>query len=149
MATETQPTTHAESVRVLAARMARDIMIACGATVAVALVVALIWVGLPGLVGALVGGVIATASAMGTVMLMLRTRALEPMMVMAMALAGYVGKIVILFVVMTLLKGIDGLHSMSVAITMMAVILVAAGAEMRAFKKTKTPTLIIEEKDAA
>ncbi|UVS81385.1 hypothetical protein [Actinokineospora sp. UTMC 2448] len=145
MATETYPTSHAESVRKLADRMAKDIAIACGVTVGVAVLVAVLWEGLPGLVGALVGGAIATASAMGTVVLMRRTRALEPMMVMVIALAGYVGKIIILFVVMTLLKGVDGLHTMSVAVTMMAVILVAAGAEMRAFKKTKTPTLIVSE----
>ncbi|MFC4004867.1 hypothetical protein ACFS2C_23680 [Prauserella oleivorans] len=112
------------------------------AVVVVGAVVATVLVGTEGLLGALVGGVVAFASSLATLFMMRKSSAMEPMAVMAVALIGYVFKIVVIFGVMTLLRGVDALHTLSLALTMMAVILVWAGAEMVAFKRTKIPTII-------
>ncbi|SFO93443.1 hypothetical protein SAMN05421810_101443 [Amycolatopsis arida] len=136
---------HAESVLALARAMLRDTLVAGGVTVAVAAVVATVWVGVSGLLGAVVGGAVAMGSALATVLMMRKTADLPPMFVMVVALGGYVGKIIVLFGVMAALRHVDALHTMALAVTMLAVILVAAGAELRAFKRTKIPTLIITD----
>jgi hypothetical protein len=51
-------------------------------------------------------------------------------------------KVVLLFGALTLLKGVTALHPMSLGITMIVAILLAAAAEFAAFRKTKIPTII-------
>ena len=77
-----------------------------------------------------------------TIFLMRWTGGLHPMFVMAVALGGYVGKMLVLLIVMTLLGGVDALHPTSLALTMLATIMVWAGAEVVAFRKTKIPTIV-------
>lgn len=133
---------HAQQVLKLADAMLRTALWPAIAVVVVGAVVATVLVGTEGLLGALVGGVVAFASSLATLFMMRKSSAMEPMAVMAVALIGYVFKIVVIFGVMTLLRGVDALHTLSLALTMMAVILVWAGAEMVAFKRTKIPTII-------
>ncbi|WP_307795786.1 hypothetical protein [Amycolatopsis sp. 195334CR] len=137
-----KPDPHAEAVLKLASAMQRDMLVAGGAVVAVAVVAAAIWQGLPGLVSALVGGVIALLSAVGTILMMRKTAYLPPSFVLVVALGGYAVKLFVLFGVMFALRYVTYLHELSVGITMIAVILIAAVAEMRAFRRTKIPTII-------
>lgn len=98
--------------------------------------------GLPGFLGSVVGAVLAMLASLSTLGLMRFSAGQDPMFVMVIALGGYVVKVVLLFGALTLLKGVDALHPMSLGITMIVAILVAAAAEFAAFRKTKIPTII-------
>lgn len=133
---------HAASVRKLADAMLRTAVGPGLLTVVLGVIVATVWVGASGLLGALIGGVVAFASSLVTIVLMRWTGGMNPMFVMVAALGGYVAKMVVLLVVMTLLGGIDAIHREALAFTMLATIMVWAGAEVLAFKKTKIPTVV-------
>ncbi len=134
---------HAESVRKLANAMLRTAIWPGLITVALAAAVATAVAGTAGLFGALVGGAVAFGSSLLTIVMMRQSADLPVMMVMSVALGGYVFKILALLIVMILLRGVDGLHVMSLALTVLAPVLVWAGAELVAFKKTKIPTIIV------
>jgi ATP synthase protein I len=133
---------HARSVRKLADAMLRTAFWPALACVILGAVVATWWVGVPGLLGSLLGGVVAFASSLATIGLMRMTSEMHPMAVMTVALGGYLGKMLLLLLVMTLLGGIQAIHVQALAFTMLATILVWAGAEVRAFQKTKIPTIV-------
>lgn len=133
---------HAEVVRRLASAMLRTAVWPGAATVVVGAIVAAVVVGVPGLVGALIGGVVAFGSSLLTIWLMRFSGGMNPQFVMVVALGGYVGKMLVLLVVMTLLGGIDAIHRESLAFTMLATVMVWAGAEVVAFKRTRIPTVI-------
>ncbi|MEU6642066.1 hypothetical protein ABZ863_05900 [Saccharomonospora sp. NPDC046836] len=133
---------HAEQVQRLADAMLRTALWPAVGVVVTGAVVATVWVGVSGLLGALVGGAVAFASSFATLFMMRKSSAMDPMAVMGIALGGYVFKMLVIFGVMVLLRSVDGLHTLSLALTMMAVILVWAGAEMVAFKRAKIPTII-------
>ncbi|PKW19785.1 hypothetical protein [Saccharopolyspora spinosa] len=133
---------HAEIVRKLASAMLRTAVWPGVATVAVGAIVATVLVGVSGLIGALVGGVVAFASSLLTIWLMRFTGGMNPHFVMVAALGGYIGKMIVLLVVMTLLGGVDVIHRESLAFTMLATVMVWAGAEVVAFKRTKIPTIV-------
>lgn len=137
-----EPNPHAESVLKLAAAMSRATWWSVTPTVLVGMLVAGLLLGVPGVLGALVGGAVAGLSSLATLVLMRKTAALNPYFVMAAALGGFAGKMIILLVVMTLLRDVDGLDPKALAFTMLAAILVAAAAEMVAFRRTKIPTII-------
>ncbi|MDI2028709.1 hypothetical protein QFW96_08810 [Saccharopolyspora sp. TS4A08] len=133
---------HAEVVRRLASAMLRTAVWPGAATVVVGAIVATVLVGVPGLVGALIGGVVAFGSSLLTIWLMRFSGGMNPQFVMVVALGGYVGKMLVLLVVMTLLGGVDAIHRESLAFTMLATVMVWAGAEVVAFKRTRIPTII-------
>jgi hypothetical protein len=132
---------HARSVRMLSSAMLRTAVWPALATVLVAATVAGLLTGVPGLISALVGGTVVFVSALATIGLMRATSALHPVSVMGAALGGYVFKMVALLVVMTLLRGVDGIRVYPMAGTMLASILVWAGAEAYAFRTARIPTL--------
>ncbi|TWE30030.1 hypothetical protein [Prauserella muralis] len=136
------PNPHAEQVLKLARAMWRTALVPSLAVVVIGAVAGALWVGSAGLFGALVGGAVAFASSLATLFMMRWSAGMHPMAVMAVALGGYVFKMLVIFGVMTLLRGVDALHTYALALTMMGVILVWAGAEMVAFKRTKIPTII-------
>ncbi|HVV08594.1 hypothetical protein [Amycolatopsis sp.] len=140
--TEKTENPHAQSVLRLADAMFRYALWPGVATVVIGAIVSVIWVGVPGLLGAIVGGIVAFASSLATLWMMRKTSAMEPMAVMAVALGGYIFKVLVLLGVMMLLRGVHALHPKALALTMLAVILVWAAAEFTAFKKTKIPTII-------
>jgi hypothetical protein len=147
--TETVPDTateqenpHAQSVLKLADAMLRATLIFGLGTLVVAVAAFTILYGMPGLLGALVGGAVAFASSLATIGVMRFCASLDPMMVMAIVLGSYVMKVLVLLGLMTLLRGVPALHPYALAITMLAAFIVAAGGEMRAFKRTKIPTII-------
>lgn len=133
---------HAATVRKLADAMLRTALVPGAVTVLLGVVVSAVLVGATGAFGAVVGGVVAFGSSLLTIFLMRWTGGLHPMFVMAVALGGYVGKMLVLLIVMTLLGGVDALHPTSLALTMLATIMVWAGAEVVAFRKTKIPTIV-------
>jgi len=133
---------HAQSVLTLAAAMLKATLVVGLGTIAVAVVVSTIWVGIPGMLGALVGGAVAFGSAMATIWMMRFCAAMDPMFVMAVVLGSYVVKVLILLGVMTALKGVEVLHPMALGLTMLAAVILTAAAEVRAFRRTKIPTII-------
>ncbi|GAB2665581.1 hypothetical protein GCM10027271_25800 [Saccharopolyspora gloriosae] len=133
---------HAATVRKLADAMLRTALWPGVATVLLGIVVSAVLVGATGAFGAVVGGAVAFGSSLLTIFLMRWTGGLHPMFVMAVALGGYVGKMLVLLIVMTLLGGVEAIHPMALALTMLATIMVWAGAEVVAFRNTKIPTIV-------
>ena len=142
-----QPKTHGESVVRLADANLKHALWPGVGTVVVGIAASAVFAGLEGALGALVGGLVAFASSLATLWLMRKTSHLPPIMVMAAALGGFAGKMVLLLVVMTLVRPISWLHTESLAYTMLATVIVWAAMETVAFRKTKIPTLVIETKD--
>lgn len=142
-----QPRTHGETVTRLADAMLRHALWPAVATAVAGIVVASVLVGPRGGVAALVGGVVAFASSLATWWLMRKTAKLNPMMVMTGALGGFVGKMIILLLVLTVLREITWLHTRSLAYTMLAVVIVWAVMDTVAFRRTKLPTLIVDTDD--
>ncbi|PRX49223.1 hypothetical protein B0I33_103257 [Prauserella shujinwangii] len=140
--TGTAPNPHAAQVLKLADAMLRGALWPGLGTVVIGAVVATVWVGVPGLLGALVGGAVAFASSLASLWMMRRTSGMDPMALLAVALGGYIVKFLVLLGVMMLLGGVEALHPFALALTMLAVILVWATAEAIAFKRTKIPTII-------
>jgi hypothetical protein len=114
-------------------------------TVAVATGVAAAVAGSAGMAGALVGGGVAVASSLTTIALMRWSADLPVMVVMTVALGGFVFKMLLLLVVMQVLRDVAALHGRSLALTFLATVLVWAAAEAVAFKRTRIPTLIVGE----
>lgn len=133
---------HAESVLKLASNMQHDALIWIGVTMVIALVAAFFYAGLNGLIGSLVGGVVALGSVLLTILMMRKTANMPPTFLLVIALGGYAGKTIVLFMVMFGLRYVTYLDKYSVALTMLVVILVGAAAEFRAFRRTKIPTII-------
>lgn len=141
------PKSHGEAVTRLADAMLRYAIWPAVATVVVGIVVASVLHGVQGGVSALIGGIVAFGSSMATWWLMRKTAALNPMMVMTGALGGFVGKMIILLLVLMVLREITWLHTTSLAYTMLAVVIVWAAMDTVAFRRTKLPTLIITDDD--
>lgn len=133
---------HAAVVRKLADAMLRTAVWPGVATVVLGALLAAMWVGVPGFFGALVGGIAMSASSLLTIVLMRWTGGMDPMFVMAASLGGYFVKTGVLMMVMTMLGGVEALHTESLAFTMLATIMVWAGAEVAAFRRTKLPTIV-------
>jgi ATP synthase protein I len=139
------PRTHAESVLRLADAMLRYALWPAIAVVVAGITVGTLVAGIEGTLGALVGGIVAFGSSFATLWLMRKTSALDPMLVMAAAIGGFIGKMLILLVVMMVLRDVSVLHTESLAFTMLGVVLVWAAMDAVAFRRTKIPTLIIDE----
>jgi hypothetical protein len=139
---EKYPETHGEIVLKLADAQLRYQIMLVLPVLALAVVLSTILVGLDGLWGSLVGSAVAVASSAFTMWLMRISAHQGPHLVMAAALGGFVGKMVILLVVLTLLGDVTALDRNSLAFTMLAGVIVAAVADGVAFRKTKLPTII-------
>ncbi|HYQ68477.1 hypothetical protein [Actinophytocola sp.] len=131
----------------LADSMLRHALWPAVATAVAGIVLASVLFGVRGGVSALVGAAVAFASSLATWWLMRRTAALNPVMVMAGALGGFVGKMILLLLVLMVLREISWFHIRSLAYTMLAVVIVWAVMDTVAFRRTKLPTLIINTDD--
>ncbi|GAB3478088.1 hypothetical protein [Amycolatopsis cihanbeyliensis] len=138
--TETNP--HAASVLKLASAMLRYALWPSVATAAAAVLVSTLLTGTDGLFSSLIGVGVALVSSLATLALMRKTAAMNPMMVMAVAMGGLVGKLLVLLGIAAALGSLSWLHREALALSMLAVVLVWAGAEAMAFRKTKIPTII-------
>ncbi|HKS43713.1 MAG TPA: hypothetical protein VJT49_01105 [Amycolatopsis sp.] len=133
---------HTEAMLKLADAMFRGALWPAVGAAALGVVVSAVLAGLPGLFGALAGGAIGFASCLATLWMMRKTAAMHPMAVMAVALGGYIVKLLVLLGVLTALRGVDALQPKALALTMLAVILASAAAEAVAFRRTKIPTIV-------
>lgn len=134
--------THEAVVRRLAGEMFRGALWAALGTVAAGAIVWTVLAGLPGLVAALIGGAIACLSSVGTLVLMRKTAALPVQFIMVAALAGFMGKLILLIVVMVLLRRFPLLHTNALALTMAATIVVATFMEVRASKRSRSQMVV-------
>jgi ATP synthase protein I len=133
---------HAESVRTLAAAMFRTGVLLGAATAVVCLAVASAVAGWPGLYGAAVGGAVGFVSCLLTIALMRATAPLPVESLFGAVLGGYLLKIFLLLAVAVPLRGVEQLHPVALALTLLAVVLAWAAAEVIAFRRTKLPTII-------
>jgi ATP synthase protein I len=134
---------HAQSVLTLASAIVRTALVPVLAAIAIAAVAAAMLVGSGGLFGALVGGGVALASSLATIGMMRFSAGFPPVFVMAVALGGFALKLVVLLGTMMVLRAVDALHPMSLALTFLAVVFVWVAAEVVAFRRTKIPTVIV------
>ena len=134
--------THETVVRRLAGEMFRGAMWAALVTVAVCLVAWTVVAGVTGFVSALIGGVIACLSSVGTLVLMRKTAALPVQFVMVAALGGFLGKLILLVAVMFLLREFPSLHVNALALTTVATIVVTTFLEVRASKRSRSQMVI-------
>lgn len=141
------PRTHAETVTRLADAMLRYALWPTVVTAVAGIIVFSVLYGASGGVAALVGAVVAFGSSLGTWVLMRKTAAMNPMMVMVAALGGFAGKMIVLLLVLMVVREITFLHVRSLAYTMLAVVIVWAAMDAVAFRRTKLPTLIINTDD--
>ncbi len=133
---------HAESVRRLAAAMLRT-GCAFGVVAAVAaMVVAVVVAGWEGWWGASVGVGLGFGSCLATIGLMRLTAALPVQSLFGAVLGGYAVKVGLLMVVAVPLRGIGQLHPLSLGLSIVAVVLAWAVAEVVAFFRTPIPTVI-------
>ena len=140
--THEQENPHAKVVLQAARAMTKASLLVTPPAVVVCIALFSILNGMPGFLGSLVGGVLAMLASLSTLGMMKFSAGQDPMFVMVIALGGYVVKVVLLFGALTLLKGVTALHPMSLGITMIVAIMLAAAAEFAAFRKTKIPTII-------
>lgn len=139
---EDLPRTHEEALQRLAAAMLRWQVRVMVPALVVCVVLFTVLNGSAGLLGSAVGAVAAVASSLFTFWLMRVSAKHGPHAGLAAALGGFIGKMIILLVVFTPLRDVPAVHAYSLAITMLAGILTAAGADMIAFRRTKLPTII-------
>lgn len=140
--TEATENPHAKPVVDAANAMAKASLLATPPAIVVCVVLFTVLNGMPGLWGSLVGGALAMLASLSTLGMMRFSAGLDPTFVMVIALGGYALKVILLFGALTLLRGVTALHPLSLGITMIVAILIAAAVEFAAFKKTKIPTII-------
>jgi hypothetical protein len=134
---------HAKSVYALA-----DAMLRWGLRLSLPLVlltvgVSTISVGQPGLVGAGFGAALGYGSSLVTITMMRIAATRPPSALMSLALGGYAIKMGALLVVMLLLRDVDTFSRPALAFGMLTTVVAWAGAEVVAFRTTKTPTLVV------
>jgi ATP synthase protein I len=146
---ESIPDTHAGTVRKLADAMLRgSLWYGIAAAVAGTVVSALV-VGLPGALGGVAGGALGVGSSVTTLVVMRKAAGVSPMTLLPVAMSTFIGKMIVLFVLASALRAVPMVHAKSAALTMLAVILVWTACEIRAFRKTKVPTIIVDSGPAA
>lgn len=134
--------THELVIQRLAGEMFRAAVWAALGTFALGVVVSTVIWGTEGLYGSLIGGVIAIASSLATLLLMRKTAALDPMFVMVAALGGFMGKLIVLLAAVILLRGQDWLEPKALGITLVATVLVTSWLEARASKRSRSQMVV-------
>lgn len=141
MTEPTQDAPHVASVLRMAAAMQRLALIIAGATAVVALVVAFVLRGMPGGIGALVGGVVALGLGLLGTVVMSRTARATPAGVMVGALGAFTGKLAFLLVFLLLMRGTTLFDNQAFAFTMLGVTLAYITGEVIGFVRAKVPVL--------
>jgi ATP synthase protein I len=132
---------HVATVLRLASAMQRHAMIVTAVVVVVALVVAFLMRGGPGLVGALVGAVIAAGLGWLGTWVMARTARATPAGVMIGAMTAFGAKILFMLVFLLLFQGTTLFDSRSFAFTMLAVTVAWIIGEVVGFVRTRVPAV--------
>ncbi|MHA6796143.1 hypothetical protein ACVGVM_21900 [Pseudonocardia bannensis] len=132
---------HVATVLRLAGAMQRTALILGVATSAVAIVVAVVLRGGPGLVGAVIGAVLALlAGAVGT-FVMRGTARTSPAGVMIGAMTAFAGKIVILLIFLLIFRGTTLFDNQTFAFTLLAVTAAWIVGEVVGFVRAKVPAV--------
>jgi hypothetical protein len=132
------------TLRGQAAAMRRGVWVA-GPAAGVAAVLGSWWVaGVSGLLSGLLGVVLGIGSALFTLWLMHRTADREPRAVMVASIGGFVQKMIILLVALWLADLLPGVHRMSLAVSLLVVLIAVAGAEGWAGYRFRSPALELE-----
>lgn len=139
---EPMPDTHAGIVVKYADAMLRGALWWGVGTAVAAVVVSTVLVGVPGLVGSLIGVAIALGSSLLTLIVMRRSSGVQPTMLLGIAMSTFIGKLILLFGLAKLLHGVAFVHPKAFALSFAAVIVVWTVAETFAFRKVKVPTVI-------
>jgi ATP synthase protein I len=133
---------HADSVRTLAAAMLRTGVLFAAVATVVSLAVAAATAGWPGLYGAAVGAAVGFVSSLLTIAMMWASAPLPVESLFGVVLGGYTVKIFALLVVAFPLRQVEAFHPMALALTVLAVVVAWAAAEVVAFRRTRIPTII-------
>jgi ATP synthase protein I len=112
------------------------------AAAALGVLLASVFVGWAGFFGALVGGALGVGSFLLTQLMMRQVAAVNMNMLMVAMLGGFLAKMLVLFGALTLLGRVAELHRMSLALTLLATIIVSGTIEAMAFRKNQVPTII-------
>ena len=126
-----------QAIRRMAGAMARGAALVGVVASVLCIGVATLAQGVPGFYGSGLGGLLATGSALLTPVLMLRTTTLEPAIVMLASFVGLITKAIVLLAVLFTLGNMAGLHRMSLALTMLVVLVATTAAEARAGSRIK------------
>jgi ATP synthase protein I len=132
---------HVATVLKLASAMQRNAVIVTAIVAVLALVVALLMRGGPGLVGALVGAVIAAGLGWLGTWVMARTARATPAGVMIGAMTAFGAKILFMLVFLLLFQGTTLFDSRAFAFTMLAVTAAWIIGEVVGFVRTRIPVI--------
>jgi ATP synthase protein I len=132
---------HVATVLKLAAAMQRNAVIVTAVVAVIALVVAFVLRGGPGLVGALVGAVIAGGLGWLGTWVMARTARATPAGVMIGAMAAFGMKIIFMLVFLLLFQGTTLFDSRAFAFTILAVTAAWIVGEVVGFVRTRIPAV--------
>jgi ATP synthase protein I len=119
------------------ARLLRGAAVPTAVAGAIAVVLCSVLVGLKGFTGALIGSVIVLAFFSATILIISRVAQKQPELLLGYAMLTYLGKILVLAVLMIAFKHTTLFHFRAFGFTMLALTLVWLAAETRAVLKTK------------
>lgn len=141
MATAAPAVGQEHALRALAADMRRATLVVGAAVGPVAVVVCGFVAGLGGVLGAVLATAIGIGSALFTLWLMRRTAGREPRAVMLASFGGYIQKAIILLVALMVADSIPVVHRMSLAVTLLVVLITVTTAEGWAAYRSRPPVL--------
>jgi ATP synthase protein I len=140
-APEPKDAPHVATVLRLASAMQRSAVIVTAVVAVLALVVAFLMRGVPGLVGALVGGVIAAGLGWLGTWVMARTARASPAGVMIGAMTAFGAKILFMLVFLLLFQCTTLFDNRSFAFTMLALTMAWIIGEVVGFVRTRIPAV--------
>jgi ATP synthase protein I len=140
-APEPKDAPHVATVLRLASAMQRYAVIVTAVVAVLALAVAFLMRGVPGLVGALVGGVIATGLGWLGTWVMAQTARATPAGVMIGAMTAFGAKILFMLVFLLLFQGTTLFDNRSFAFTMLALTMAWIIGEVVGFVRTRIPAV--------
>jgi ATP synthase protein I len=124
-------------MQALDARLLRGAAVPTAVAGAIAVVLCSVLLGLKGFTGALIGSVIVLAFFSATIIVLSRVAQKQPQMLFGYAMLTYLGKILVLAVLMIAFKHTTLFHFQAFGFTMLGLTLVWLAAETRAVLKTK------------
>ncbi len=124
-------------MQALDARLLRGAAVPTAVAGAIAVVLCSVLVGLKGFTGALIGSVIVLAFFSATIIVLSRVAQKQPQLLLGYAMLTYLGKILLLGVLMIAFKHTTLFHFRAFGFTMLGLTLVWLAAETRAVLKTK------------
>ena len=127
------------------AHLVRAAALPAAALTVAAMSVSAVTSGVPGVVGAALGGLLVAAFFGSSHLLAHLGRNTAPATTMSIALGGYTAKVFVLAVALTLLAGTTAFDRMAFGVTAILVTTVWLAAEVRAFTRLRIPTIQLPE----